>query len=750
MGTVRDRDTEAPVPGALVSLVDLGRAAMTGPDGRYVFSGVPAGPQHVSVRIMGYAPRTLHALVPRAGTLELHLYLARLPQRLPAIAVRPAIVVRGSAGDAAPSFVDRGASFTTMRNDPLLTDPDALQVLTSGDVVMRPESPSGVHVRGGAADHTGYLLDGIPVFSPYHSSGVFSAWNADALEGVQLGSSVPSPGHPHALSGSVAATTRTPGEQLLVQNTVSNTHWRLTADGPLRRGRPTSASDSTNATDPPGFLIAVREGYPHLFSQRNDPAYLRGSSADRMAKIETPAFGGRARLLVYDATNETSATAVVDTAPSAGGGSSPRNTFEWDSRSAGIEWARTASFGRLRALAWSATGGAESGFLGRLGRLAMTSTRSDAGVSVAADRHRPRNATTIEARVERMRTNYGVAYDTVPSASSGFRRSVTMATLFTQREDSVGRTNVKTGVTIIMTDMAGRAARFAPHAHIQWSPARLPTWTLLASYARRFQFAQSVRNPESLVSNIFPADLFLGSGATVPVARSDQGIVAIDLRPSANVHLGVQGYLRRIDGLVLVAPFDDEPFATTPFGVGTGTSRGMSIDAALGASRYGVVASYGLQRVRHRVGAIEYVPDHGSSRLFDGGVLVFPTATSSIRFGVSHAAGRRATNVAGPFEWESCNIRDRGCEFGGTPRYLGQQLGGRRLPPYLRADLGVRKHWHARLGQHDGRLELFGALTNVLGRMNVLTYATDPATGTPTVIDMRPQSPLVIGLDWRY
>jgi hypothetical protein len=101
-------------------------------------------------------------------------------------------------------------------------------------------------------------------------------------------------------------------------------------------------------------------------------------------------------------------------------------------------------------------------------------------------------------------------------------------------------------------------------------------------------------------------------------------------------------------------------------------------------------------------------------------------------------------------EWEACNLLDQGCEFAGSPRYRTDQLGATSLPTYFRIDLGLRKHWHLEVGGRDVELGLFGTVTNLLGRKNVLTLAPAGATGTPGVVEMRPRSPLVVGLDWRF
>jgi hypothetical protein len=90
------------------------------------------------------------------------------------------------------------------------------------------------------------------------------------------------------------------------------------------------------------------------------------------------------------------------------------------------------------------------------------------------------------------------------------------------------------------------------------------------------------------------------------------------------------------------------------------------------------------------------------------------------------------------------------CELGGTPRHVNGQPGAAKLPPYLRLDLGVRKHWDLEAAGRTAQVAVFGTVTNVLGRRNVLTVATEPSTGEQIEIGMRPLAPLVVGVDWRF
>src|SRR5262249_54432483 len=128
--------------------------------------------------------------------------------------------------------------------------------------------------------------------------------------------------------------------------------------------------------------------------------------------------------------------------------------------------------------------------------------------------------------------------------------------------------------------------------------------------------------------------------------------------------------------------------------VGSGTTWGASAEASWSARRCGIVASYGWQQTRIEYDAGRYAPEGGGRHTFEGGAIIQPTPTTSIRVGLAAALGRRATPIADGFEWEATNILDRGSEFGGSPFYGGSALGGAALPGYYRLDMGLRKEWH--------------------------------------------------------
>jgi hypothetical protein len=496
-----------------------------------------------------------------------------------------------------------------------------------------------------------------------------------------------------------------------------------------------------------GFLLSVRSGFPGVLTPESDPSYLQGRTGDLLAKVEAPALQGRLRVLLYDSGNRLDAAARAE-APD--GATDPsRNGFEWDSRSAGADWSRALAGGRrVQVQAWNARGEAEAGWrTGRSSSLLLEADREDQGMLATVERSYGRRFTGIGVRVQRSRTSYHVSPLGGTGAGTTLDSRIPLASLLARHREPLAG-GLSADVALSATAAAGDL-HLAPQAELRWRAA--PWLSMAGSYARSHQFAQSLRNPESVGGGIFPADLFLGTGAPgVPVARSDRMILGADLRPFPGVRLGTQAYFARFDGLLLVAPATGGPFATGDFAEGRGTAQGVSVEAALSGPWYGALANWGLQDVRTLYGASGYTPGHGTSHLVELGLIVFPTPTASIRLGFTGALGRRGTGLLGAFEWESCNLLDQGCEFAGSPSHDTRHLGGTRLPDYLRLDLGVRKHWHLGIGGRDVELGVFGTVTNLFSRRNVLAVATDPSTGERSLVEMRPFAPLVVGLDWRF
>jgi hypothetical protein len=488
--------------------------------------------------------------------------------------------------------------------------------------------------------------------------------------------------------------------------------------------------------------VSARSGFHDALAPADEASYLNGASRDGIAKLELPALGGRLRLLGYEARNDFNAEVAAENQLAAG-----RNAFEWQSQSLGAEWRREFARTAFRIRGYGAGAEAESRWATKGAVLGLEADRADRGLAAALEHRFAHGTSSMEMRIEQSSTGYHITSDAAAVPAFDLSADTPVSTLLARHTQAL--------LPDLQLEAGGSLARAGGEWYV--GPGVGVGWTatdrlrLSGSYDRTHQFSQSLRNPESMVGNVFPADLAIGSGAPgVPVARSDQGVIACDFHPSSSVRLGLQVYGRAASDLLLVAPRAGEPFTPSGFTIGSSSARGFAAELALSRSRYGVVASYGFQRVRVRYDDTSYVPEHGPAHLLEGGLTVLPRRSLSVRLGATGSFGRRTTPIAGGLEWEACNLLDQGCEFGGSPYQGNGPLGSMTLPAYFRLDLGVRKQWHLKAGGRDAELALFGTLTNLLARRNFLAYAPEPGTGRPVGVEMRPASPLVIGLDWRF
>jgi CarboxypepD_reg-like domain len=729
-GTVRDANTRAVLAAASVTLVLTGQSGTTDSLGRYQLHAPPGGVQRLIVRCFGHQSYTLDAIIPRTGVLELDITLNPVAQELPTVAVHARrSFVQSTSAPAAPLF-DRIVESSALAHHPLTAEPDVVRAFAGGEIAVRGETAGGMTVRGGTSDQVAYSLDGIPVLNPYHIGGLASVWNPDALAQVRLSGKTPSVMLSNALSGALEATTRAAGDALSLRGSISSTQLRLTIDAPI------TWRDAS-------FLLSTRSVLPTALAP-SDPGYLRGDGSEWLAKFNATLLGGMLRVLGVGSENEqTLAQQPPDAALTAP--VNARSYFHWGNTSIGLGWDRLVSRATLRVSGWHARSGVESTWASTASETALLSERSDIGAQAAVHLGDDVRNTVIGARVERI----GTRYATGTNAAQALLTRVPLIALYGTYSQTLSPT-WRVGAGGTLAHGANRVA-FDPFVRVHWEP--LPSLSLVLAGVRTHQFVQSMRNTESVVSHVLPVDLFIGAGSSgVPVARSTQLSFTANLRASATTHFVASAYQRRLSGLVAVPAITAQPFVVDliaiPSAVGSADAHGASVEAAVATPRIALIVRYGWNDIRYRANAVQYTPEHSARHQLESGVTFAISQRTELRIGAAAIAGRRATPIIGAVEWEACNLLDRGCEFSGTPTAASSALGSVRLPHYLRTDASVRRRWEFMSRGRRVELAAFGTLTNVLGRANVLNYASDGLS--PRALEMRPRAPLVVGIDWRF
>ncbi len=188
-GTITDRDTKHPLPGANVMLDDTNLGAATDGNGRFEIRNVPVGSYSIRVHMIGYksqARANVHSLANRPGVVNVALE--------PTVLTGSDIVVTAGyfekVKDAATSV--RSVDFEEIRSDPVGAH-DILSMMQSlPSVVSGADQTNEIIVRGGAPGENLFVMDHLDVPYPVHypqqgaGGGPVTMVNTDFIERIDF------------------------------------------------------------------------------------------------------------------------------------------------------------------------------------------------------------------------------------------------------------------------------------------------------------------------------------------------------------------------------------------------------------------------------------------------------------------------------------------------------------------------------------------------------------------------------------
>lgn len=254
-GTVRATDGSV-LPGASVAVPALGLGTATDAQGRYRLA-LPAGSQQVTVSFVGYVPQTITV----SRSQQRDFQLAPSPGELGEVVVQGQQTLKQKL-----ETTQMGVEHLTIREAKLLPalfgEVDVLKTLQlKPGVQSGGEGSSGLFVRGGSSDQNLVLLDNALVYNPNHLFGLFSVFNSDAVQSVDLYKS----GFPAQFGGRLSSVIDVKlregsREQFTVTGGIGLIASRLSVEGPLGRGRAGQPAKGS-------FIVSGRRTYFDVFTR---------------------------------------------------------------------------------------------------------------------------------------------------------------------------------------------------------------------------------------------------------------------------------------------------------------------------------------------------------------------------------------------------------------------------------------------------------------------------------------------------
>ncbi|HZD05468.1 MAG TPA: carboxypeptidase regulatory-like domain-containing protein [Longimicrobiales bacterium] len=175
-----------PVPWALIEVIGPSRrrTVMADSAGRYRVDGIDAGFQRLRASQVGYETVEIEVHVPGGDSVEVDIVLRARAVELPALLVTadllPAPDTEGGGVSAFPPAQGL-VSLRALEASPGLVESglgDAIRALPGN----KPSDPKDVHLmRGSTADLKLVLLDGAPVYAPFHTGGLLPGFDVSSL-----------------------------------------------------------------------------------------------------------------------------------------------------------------------------------------------------------------------------------------------------------------------------------------------------------------------------------------------------------------------------------------------------------------------------------------------------------------------------------------------------------------------------------------------------------------------------------------
>lgn len=716
-GQVRSESTGVPLRFAVVELPLSGREDLrtsTDENGIYILRDVPAGRRLLRATHIDHAPLDVEVIVPSAGQLALDFGLRLRPVPLPVVLAR-ATSLPVTRADTTTS----GAAALGAASVHVLEASPGVAELGLGEIShtipgYEPIDPSDVlYVRGGAADLKLVLLDGAPVYAPFHLGGLIAAFDTDWLHSANLYLG----GAPARFDGGLSYIMELESRA----GRTGRTHAEVGADMLSARGRVEGP-----IVDGVGYLVGGRivhglgaePFFRDVFPYRYGDAIGRIDAQVGEGLLTATGFWNEEAVRL-DSTSRAQGEAV------------------WGNRAASVRY-RGRVLGANALLTIS--GGTFRTALPIGGIRPLVTSASSARARLAAD---------FERSLGPVRLAYGTSLDRMTFDYSAAARSSgpDSVLLRAHGEGDSGGAYVDAAFNVFrgLRLRAGlRGDAFALIDDVRFAPRLSMTLALgerAAITVAGGRYHQYVRAPEEEI--IFVGSVVRDSVATPPmtVARSSHVSVQLAQDLGDAMYLGLEGYYKQFEGL---------PSATSDGAEASGLELWVRRESERLTGWFGYSLAWVWSSDRDR-----YQPDpraFAGRHLISAGIAGPTVGRGAFDVRIAYGSGLPYTAIPEPdgtppvfsVSGDRPSVAAQTTAIPSAPRDEPDQ-------PYLRIDARVEHTWSGQVSGMAFDITPYLKLLNALNRRDAIFYHFDR---TPAGTELKPLAALpvlpVLGVEWRF
>ena len=185
-GTVRDSATGEPRASVAITIDGTRRGDLTDSVGHFLLSDLEPGSYLLHTRLISTRSVDVRAIVRAGVTTRIDIHVANAVVTLGAVRAQARSPERDRF-ELNPSIGAISLTKNNVSSVPSLGEPDVLRtVQLLPGVNARNDFSSGYNVRGGESDQNLILLDGYPIYNPFHLGGLFSTFLDETVGSIDL------------------------------------------------------------------------------------------------------------------------------------------------------------------------------------------------------------------------------------------------------------------------------------------------------------------------------------------------------------------------------------------------------------------------------------------------------------------------------------------------------------------------------------------------------------------------------------
>jgi carboxypeptidase family protein/TonB-dependent receptor-like protein len=716
-GRVTTRPDSAAVvaaSGATITVVGSTLASTADRDGRFVFPRVPVGSRTLRVRLLGYRA-TSHAVDVRDGdTVRVEIVLqpeARLLSPIQTDAIAAEVETFVSKPNVGTIAIAKAA----LVGIPNVGEPDVVRVtqLLPG-VAARNDFNTGLNVRGGEADQNLILLDGHPIYNPFHLGGLFSTFMDATVGGIELMTAA----FPSRFGGRLSS--------VLDVRSADETRAGVHASADISALGATARLAGGFNDGRGAWSIAGRRTYADalttVFTNSIFPYHFRDFHArasyllPRAVRVAVTAYAGR------DILNANLAEFDTDSVPTRAGAG--EWAFNWGNRVVGATISKELGERATLEQRLSASGFSTLLDLGD-GAFAQRNSIRDARLAGSLLTRGDAHDVSMGYELATHRIRYASGSEQTGTQDFDFVQTPASAALWI---DDLWRISPRwlveaglRGEVLSGRNWAGVSPRIAVKYFAQ------PDLAITAATGRFTQFMHSLAGDGPM--RYF--DIWLASDSLTPVAAAWHWVLGVEKRVRDFGSVRAEGYYKHYDRVMEANWSEDAQLRGDEFLTATGFSYGADLLLRWSSSsRFGGWLAYSYSLSGRSRDGVRWAPGHDKRHDVD---LVATWQLAKYRLGarVGYATGTPYTSIVGEI---ARRMYDPSRDTWGTgdPRTYIESLGaarnGSRFPATHRVDLDVSREFLVR----GASVAPYVSVANAYNAKNVFVYLYNYSADPPT------------------